>query len=312
MSYLLAFRRSGRLFALAEVSLVMLIWGGSFVFVKVGLDYMGPLTLAGLRYFLAFLLLLPLLMARGSGAHRARSGRLWLYLLLIGLSSYTIGNGAFYWSLYYLSATTASFILGFLPILVLFIGTLWLREIPTRRQVLGVLAALCGSWLFFSGGLTSPDPLGLLLAGIGLFSFLLFGILGRQVARERHVDTLSLTAIPLAFGGGLTLVISLFVEGPPSSELVGWGIVLMLAVVNTACAYMLYNHALQTLTALEINAMLNFSPLATALLAWLLLGERLTPVQLAGMLVVIGGVVMVQWRRQQKAPLAPVTPVEGP
>jgi drug/metabolite transporter (DMT)-like permease len=51
--------------------------------------------------------------------------------------------------------------------------------------------------------------------------------------------------------------------------------VLWLAAVNTALGYILYNHALQVLTAFEMNVMLNLSPLWTALMAWFLLSERL-------------------------------------
>jgi drug/metabolite transporter (DMT)-like permease len=63
---------------------------------------------------------------------------------------------------------------------------------------------------------------------------------------------------------------------------------------------MLYNHSLRILTALEMNVMLNLSPLGTALLAWLLLGERVTILQLAGMVVVIIGVVLVQQRTRRR------------
>ena len=57
---------------------------------------------------------------------------------------------------------------------------------------------------------------------------------------------------------------------------------------------MLYNHSLQVLTALEMNVMLNLSPLGTAALAWLLLDERLSFIQIVGMFTTIIGVVLVQ------------------
>ncbi|RLJ01264.1 MAG: hypothetical protein DRP11_04705, partial [Candidatus Aenigmatarchaeota archaeon] len=128
-----------------------------------------------------------------------------------------------------------------------------------------------------------------------------FGIMGREVARERLAGTLSLTAFPLGFGGGLLLLIALLLEGIPNFSPMGWAIVLWLAVVNTAIAYLLYNHSLQVLTALEMNVLLNLSPLGTALLAWLLLDEQLTPIQVVGMVTVILGVAVVQWRRGKAA-----------
>jgi drug/metabolite transporter (DMT)-like permease len=292
MNRLLATKQPARPIAIAEGVLVTLIWASSFVFVKMALDYLEPLTVAGLRYFLAFLMLLPF-MSRSSPIP-SLSPHLWLRLFLIGLSAYAIGNGATFWGLKYVPATTASFLLSLIPLLILFAGTLWLREVPTRLQVMGTVISLAGSGLFFSSGLRADEPLGMGLLAVGLVSFACFGILGRGVARGQQVDTLPLTAFPLAFGGGLLLLVALPLEGMPRAPLTAWGIVLWLATVNTALAYMLYNHAIQVLTALEMNVILNLSPLVTAIIAWLVLDEKLSAIQILGIIVVIVGVILVQ------------------
>jgi drug/metabolite transporter (DMT)-like permease len=287
------FEKPPRTVAIAEGVLATLIWASSFVFVKIGLDYLGPLTIAGLRYFLASLLLLPFVIRRRNTKHPGTL-RMWLRLFLIGISAYAIGNGAMFWGLKYIPATTGSFMMGFSPLFILFAGAVWLKEIPTRLQIMGVVVALAGSVLFFSSGLRVGEPLGLVIVAVGLVGFLFFGILGREVARDQKVDTLTLTTIPLAFGGGLLLLVALPLEGLPAFSVTGWSIVLWLAVINTALAYILYNHSLQVLTALEMNVLLNLSPLGTAALAWLLLDERLTIIQIIVMLVAIVGVVLVQ------------------
>jgi drug/metabolite transporter (DMT)-like permease len=292
MNRLLAAKQPSRAIAIAEGVLVTLIWASSFVFVKMALDYLEPLTVAGLRYFLGFLMLLPL-MARSSPIP-SLSPHLWLRLFLIGLCGCTFGNGAAFWALKYVPATTASFLLSLVPLLILFAGTLWLREVPTRVQIVGTIVSLVGSGLFFSPGLRADRPLGMVLMAIGLVSFACSGILGREVARDRQVGTLSLTAFPLAFGGGLLLLIALPLEGMPRAPLAAWGIVLWLTTVNTALAYMLYNHAIQVLTALEMNVILNISPLVTAVIAWLMLDEKLGAIQILGIIVVVVGVALVQ------------------
>jgi drug/metabolite transporter (DMT)-like permease len=121
------------------------------------------------------------------------------------------------------------------------------------------------------------------------------------VVRGQKVDTLSLTAIPLALGGGCLLLVALPLEGLPHASPVTWGLVLWLAAVNTALGYILYNHALQVLTAFEMNVMLNLSPVWTALMAWFLLGERLSLLQWIGMVIVIVGVMLVQRPRKEEA-----------
>jgi len=282
-----------RIVAIGESALATVIWASSFVFVKIGLENMGPLTIAGFRYFLAFLVLLPFLVRKGTIRQPISRG-IWLRLFAIGISAYTVGNGALFWGLKYLPATTVSFLMSLSPLLILMGGAVWLKEIPTRWQMFGVIVSLFGSALFFSSGLQSGEPAGIVVVFVGLIGFMLFGILGREIAKVKLLDTITLTTVPLAIGGGFLLLVAFPLEGMPLLSTKSVGIVLWLAIVNTALAYVLYNHSLQILTALEMNVMLNLTPLGTALLAWWLLGERLGFVQIIGMVVMITGVIFVQ------------------
>ncbi len=290
-----AVARPSRPLALAESCLATVIWASSFVIVKLGLEYVPPLTVAALRFCLAAALLSPFALRHRAGL-RAMPRRVWLQLFLLGLSAYAVGNGAVFWTLGYLPATTVSFVLSLSPLLVLLVSVLWLRESPTWLQAAGVVAALGGSLLFFSPGLQAGERTAMIVLVAGLVAFASFAILGRQVARDRRSDTLALTLVPIAFGGVLLLGFALVVEGVPAMSATGWAIVLWLAVINTALAYFLYNHALQTLTALELNALLNLAPLGTAGFAWLLLGEGLSLIRLAGIAVMVAGVTLVQWK----------------
>jgi probable blue pigment (indigoidine) exporter len=284
---------TARTIAIAEAVLATFIWASSFVFVKMILPDIGPLLIAGLRYFLAFFILLPFIL-RQKGSLGRIEPKMWGQLSLIGISAYAIGNGALFWALRYLPATTVSFILSVSPLLILFAGIVILKEFPTRWQIVGVVVSLIGAALFFSPGFQSEEPLGLAIAMVGLLGFTAFGILGRSVARTRQISTLNLTGIPFAIGGGLLLIIGLAVEGRPALDQNAWLVIAWLATVNSAFAYFLYNHALKSITALEMNVTLNLSPLGTALLAWLILGESLSSIQIAGIFVVVAGVTTVQ------------------
>jgi probable blue pigment (indigoidine) exporter len=215
-------------------------------------------------------------------------------LILIGISAYTIGNGALFWGLKFIPATTGSFLMSMIPLLVLFGGAILLKEIPTRWQIMGVILSLFGSGLFFSSGLMPGEPQGVVILAIGLLGIMAFSLLGRGIARDKQLDTLRLTTLPLIIGGGVSLLLAFAVEGLPLITWTGFLIVSWLAIINTAGGYLLYNHALQELTALEMNMVMNLSPIFTALLGWILLGETLSLIQIIGMLVVIGGVILVQ------------------
>lgn len=293
--------------ALTEALLTTLIWGSSFVVAKFGLRTIGPLTLAGLRYFLAFVLLLPFLLVR-----LRRSGwpnwEILRQLALLGIAAYLIGNGALFIALQTVPATLVSFMLSLGPIFILIGSLIWLKEVPTRLQVIGLLVSLGGMALFFLPGLQAGTGRGLAILAAGTLAFAVFGLMGRARARDRRVDSLTLTAIPLAVGGGALLAAGLILEGGPQVTPEGAGIVAWLALVNTAVAYLLYNHALQRLTALQMNMILNLSPFVTAGLALWLLNEQLTAVQLIGMVVATVGVAQAQRPSRAEAP----SPIAGP
>lgn len=151
--------------------------------------------------------------------------------------------------------------------------------------------------LFFSAGFEATEILGVILVAVGLISLVFFWILGREVAKEKLVDSLTLTALPLGLGGGVLVVVAIPLEGIPILPVEAWGIVLLMAVFSTAFGFMLYNHALQTLTALEMNVLISLFPIVTAVLAWSLLEERLSSIQMVGMGIAFVGVALVHWKK---------------
>ena len=285
-----------RALALLEALLVSMVWASSFILVKIALTELGPLTIGGLRYFIGFACLLPFLRRRNFSLTRAQ----WLRMALLGFSAYTLANGALFWALRFLPATTVSLLMNLVTVSVLAGGVIWLGEIPNRAQTFGMFIVLAGMILFFSPGLKPGEPIGLAIFMLALLGFTLFGLLGRMAVVERFVDTLTLTAFPLAIGGGLLLAVAVPLEGIPNASLRTWGLVLFLAAVNTAFGYVLYNHSLQILQAFEMNVILNLSPIWTALLGWILLDEILTGPQWAGMFVVLMGVMLAQKRNDKK------------
>ncbi len=291
-------KKNRRTLALLEALLATVIWSSSFVVVKFGLETLGPLTIAGLRYSLGAIVLAPFLLLK-RGERKPIPKNLWPRLALIGISSYTIGNGALFWGLKYIPATTGSFLMGLIPLLVMIGGVIFLKEIPTKWQGFGVFISLVGSVIFFSGGLKAGETLGIAILALGLVGFMAFSLLGRSIARERSLDTLVLTTVPLIIGGLSTICIALVVEGIPQFTIRSLWVVAWLALVNTSLGYLLYNHALRELTALEMNMVMNLTPLFTAFISWILLGERLGLLQGLGLIVMIVGVILVQRGRKK-------------
>ena len=294
--------------AVAQALLVTFLWSTSWVLIKFGLQDLPALPFAGLRYALAALCLLPLLVR---SLRDPRSGQLealrrlpagmWARLALLGLLFYAATQGAQFLSLFYLPATTVSLLLSFTTILVAFLGLLLLRERPVAVQWGGLALYLVGVAAFFlpvlSAGALSLDGeqvLGLSIAAGGVLANALSSVLGRDVNRGGTLQPLVVTTLSMGIGAAVLLAAGVAVQGLPRLALQHWAIVAWLAVVNTAFAFTLWNRTLRTLSAMESSIINNTMLFQIALLAWLFLGESLAGSQVTGIVLAALGTLLVQ------------------
>jgi len=125
----------------------------------------------------------------------------------------------------------------------------------------------------------------------------LSSILGRNINRSGKLSPVAVTIATMGVGGILLLAAGIIIEGTPEFSLVSWGIILWLAIVNSALAFTLWNKTLRTLSAMESSIINNTMLFQIAILAWIFLGETLSWGQIIVILVAIFGTVLVQVRR---------------
>ena len=283
--------------AVLQALFVTFLWSTSWVLIKWGLQEIPPLTFAGLRYAIAACVLLPGLWRRRSEV-AALTGIQWIELLVLGLVFYALTQGGQFLTLKYLDAIPFSLILSFTPLLVAGAGTFTLRERPTRLQWIGLAATLIGAALYF--GPSNPfrgAGLGFLLAGLTLCANTVSSLLGRVVNRRCTVSPIVVTTVSMGFGALLLLGAGLGTQGLPGLTAKGWGIVVWLALVNTAFAFTLWNRTLRVLSATESSVINNTMLVQIAILAWLFLGEKPGWLEIVGLVAVAGGTLLVQLRR---------------
>lgn len=285
--------------AALQALLVTFLWSTSWVLIKLGVDAIPPLTFAGLRYSLAFLVLVPLVLWRPQYRLAVRNlrGRDWLELLALGLVFYTVTQGAMFVALAHLPAMPVSLILSFSPAAVALLAIPLLGEIPSRLQRGGVALFLVGVLLYFYPFAVSLAPLGLAAAVVGLLANVVASVMGRSVNRRQHLPPVVVTVVSMGIGALVLLLVGLVVQGLPPLSLRNWAIVVYLSVVNTALAFTLWNHTLRRLTAMESSIINNTMLLQIVLLAWAFLGEPLGWRAVAGIGLAAVGAVLVQIRR---------------
>ena len=275
---------------------VTFLWSTSWVLIKFGLKDIPAISFAGLRYTLAFLVLAPAVLASAPRREELRRLKMsdWLQLSLLGVVFYSLTQGAQFLALVFLPAVTLSLILSFSPAVVALLAAVFLGERLTRRQWVGLFCFLLGAAIYFLPLGASIQLVGLAIATVGLLANSLASILGRAVNRRGDIHPLLVTVVSMGVGSILLLAIGFGIEGVPRLGRLQWGIVLWLAIINTALAFTIWNHTLRRLTAIESTLINNTMLIQIAILAWVFLGEPITVKEAIGLVLAVLGVVVVQ------------------
>lgn len=291
---------SRHIIAILQALFVVFLWATSWVLVKIGLQDIPPVTFAGLRYFLAFICLLIFAALKGSGKDiRQLTKSSWLRLIVLGALFYAVTQGAIFVALAYLPAVTVNLLWSFSSVIVAVMGAVWLAERPSGIQWIGMLLAVMGAVLYFYPvEIPHSQTIGVAVALIGILANSLSSILGRDVNRSGRIPPLIVTVVSMGAGSVMLLTAGISTEDFPTIDLQGWGIILWLALVNTAFAFTLWNHTLRTLSAVESSIINGTMMIWIPVLAILFLGETVTPKEVLGLVVTGLGTLIVQLRKR--------------
>jgi len=287
--------------ALLQAVFVTFLWSTSWVLIKFGLRNQLPaLTFAGLRYFVAFLCLIPFVIFNKSERERIKNlnHSNWTWLSLLGLVVITLTQGAQFVSLSYLPAVMVNLVLNLTSVVVGVAGIWLLRESPSSLQWFGVGITVIGVGVYFLPiSIKGALGLGLLIAVIGMLANAASSLLGRKMNLQDHLSPLTVTFISMGIGSVLLLLIGIGTQGFGRPTLSDWAIIAWLAILNTAFAFTVWNHTLQTLSAIESSVINSLMMPQIAVLAFVFLGETLSIKEVTGLILVGIGVVVVQRRR---------------
>ncbi|NHJ14126.1 MAG: hypothetical protein EAX95_10650 [Candidatus Thorarchaeota archaeon] len=240
--------------AAAEAVFVTVLWSSSWVIIKFGLEELSPLIFSGLRYIVAALILLVVVLSRSE--YRAsigeKSRKWWMLMAIYGLVFVSITQGAQFVGLNLLDAISVSIMLNLTPIVVLALGVVLLKETPTPLQVLLIILVVVGAMIYFYPfDLDASATLGILVMIVGLFANAFSSIIGRYINRQQTAPSIVITAASMTIGSIILLFAGLVLEGIPILSPLSVFYILWLSVVNTAFAFTLWNRAMQTLRAVD-------------------------------------------------------------
>lgn len=212
---------------------------------------------------------------------------------LMGLSGVFLALHFLFWmeSLRFTSVASSTILLSLEPMFVL-VGAYWLfRERTTKRAVLGMTSAIAGAALIGWGdvGISVRALQGDLLSFLGTAAVAAHMLVGQSMARRIPSLLYSLIVFQVAAASFYlyNLATGTPVTGYGRSE---WGIFLLLAIVPTVFGHVLFNWLLQYVNAATVSMSVLGEPVGATLLAYLMLGESLNPLQAAAGAIIIWGV----------------------
>ena len=216
---------------------------------------------------------------------------------LLGFAGYSVQAGLYFGAIQRIDVSLASLLLYTYPSLVTLAAFALRRESPSRRK-LGALALASGgvALVLAGGGPRAIDPLGAAMA-IGCAGFYTVFILGSERVSAR-TPAVPFTA-SVVTGSAVTFVIAAIFTGGvhASAEGVMWAG--LIALASTAIPIVLFVAGLARIGPSTAAIASAVEPAFTVALAWLVLGEKLGPLQLAGGALVLSAVVLLQLRARR-------------
>ncbi|MBY8999724.1 MAG: EamA family transporter [Candidatus Heimdallarchaeota archaeon] len=290
-----------RPFSIFQALFVTILWSSSWPIMKLGLEEIPPLFFAGLRYFIASLILVTIVLVTPKNRKVIATipRKWWLRFVIYGLIFYSFTQGAQFVAILYLEDTiTVSLLLSFTPILVLILAIFFIKEKPNLAQILFVLTALVGALLYFHPFVEIQTSLtgliGLIAAIVGLVANALSTIMGRAINKVQEYNPLVVTTISMLIGSVVLLVSGIIFEEIPVLSLTSIGYILWLSFVNTAFAFTLWNNVMQKLQAVEISIINNTMLVQIAILALIFLNERPSIQEWIGVSIVAVSALLLQ------------------
>jgi drug/metabolite transporter (DMT)-like permease len=299
-------------------TLLGFLWGSSYLFIKIGVEAgLPPFTLVALRLLLGFGLLAAVVAV--SRAQLPRERRVYGHLFVMGLINIVVPFSLITWAEQRVDSTIASTLNGAVPILVIPIAALVLRDEPLRAgRIVGVILGFIGVALVVgfdpsTAGRTDPAGALALLGSTTAYA------LGAVYAR-RNVHGLR-PMIPALFQVGFALAVAsllaVIIDRPWERVVEPQAIlaIVWLGFLGSGVAYLLFFNLLARRGAAGTSVVAYLLPVFGVLLGALVLHEPVDGGLLAGLALIVGGIALVNARfrpRPLPTPDGPVAAGERP
>jgi drug/metabolite transporter (DMT)-like permease len=277
--------------------LLCVIWGSTWLVIKVGYGDLGPFNAAALRFFLAGAVLCPMVPLQGARWPRGKTE--WTLVVGVGLVLFGGDYGLIYWAEQFLDSGLTAILFATLPLITVALAHIYMPgDRITPRKFSGTLLAFVGVVALFGDNLRiDPSKAG------PMFAVVVAAVCAAAaaVAAKRHGGALHPAALnaPAALVGALALAVVSLARGDGfqlPNDLATWSAVTYLGVAGTVVTFLVYFSLLKTWSVTSLSFISVFTPATALLLGFVFLDERPTLWTALGAVLILGGVTMALTR----------------
>ena len=287
---------------------IYVVWGSTYLAMRVAIETMPPFAMAGVRFLIAGALLFAFLMVRGAAWPTAAQ---WRHNTIVGTFLLLGGNGLVVWAEQFIASGIAALIIGVTPVFMVLTEWAWPGgQRPTRATIAGLALGFVGvAWLAApwenaaGGGLNVPGVIALVAACC-------FWSIGSIISRHAKKPASLFTGSAMQMlCGGAALFLAALVRGefsgfaPGNVSAGSWGAFAYLIVIGSLIGFSTFVWLMKHSTPARVATYAYVNPVVAVFLGWLLLDEPITPRTLAAAAIIVASVVIITTQKARKQPV---------
>ena len=276
--------------------ILCIIWGTTWIFIKIGLGDLPPITFAVSRFLLSIFILAPLIAILRLEMPKTASQ--WKLIALTGVLQFSINYSLVFWSEQYITSGLAAVLQAMITVFGLPLAWIFLPdEKLTLRKVLAVLIGIVGVAVIFIDQLRIESVMafaGCVAIVIGAYAAAQASILVK--AKASGIDSATLVFTQMLCGLPPLIVYALAAEGNPLTF--NWSLraivcVFYLSVLGTIAAFWLYYWLLKRVESTKAMMISLVTPLIAVIIGNVTIGETLPPQTLVGGFLIMGSITLI-------------------
>lgn len=283
--------------------ILCLIWGTTWIFIKIGLVDLPPVTFASARFILAAAILYPIIRWRGFPLPKSASE--WKLIALTGFLQFSVNYSTVFWSEQYISSGLAAVLQAMITVFGLGLAWIFLpNEKINGQKVFAVFLGIAGVAVIFSEQLRVDN----FLAFVGSAAIVIGAYAAAQAsilikARGTALHPASLVFAQMICGLPPLIIYAVIAEGNPF--LLNWSLrailsVIYLTILGTIAAFWLYYWLLVRIESTRAMMISLVTPIIAVAAGSFFLGEKMPPLSGFGGILILAAIGLVVFRRRTR------------